>query len=146
MGKWNCAPAASDDEDEGGGHGHDEGLDSPTALPVVGIRGTIPRATSLTAKERQRMAKQAVARAVDLEPIDRLEDKVRMLVSVVTQLRQEQSRSADENARLTQEVDVLRARLSEAEATATELGTLRDEREEIKTRVTEMLQQLEAIQ
>jgi regulator of replication initiation timing len=92
------------------------------------------------------MAKQAVARAVDLEPIDRLEDKVRMLVSVVTQLRQEQSRSADENARLTQEVDVLRARLSEAEATATELGTLRDEREEIKTRVTEMLQQLEAIQ
>ena len=92
------------------------------------------------------MAKQAVARAVDLEPIDRLEDKVRMLVSIVTQLRQEQSRSADENARLTQEVDVLRARLSEAEANATELGTLRDEREEIKTRVTEMLQQLEAIQ
>ena len=91
------------------------------------------------------MAKQAVARAVDLEPIDRLEDKVKMLVGIVTQLRQEQARSADDNARLTQELDTLRARLAEAELTAAELSTLKDEREEIKTRVTEMLQQLEAI-
>jgi regulator of replication initiation timing len=91
------------------------------------------------------MAKQAVARAVDLEPIDRLEEKVKTLVGIVQQLRQEQSRAADENARLTQEIDVLRARVAEAELTAAELSTMRDEREEIKTRVTEMLQQLEAI-
>lgn len=91
------------------------------------------------------MAKQAVARAVDLEPIDRLEDKVKTLVGIVQQLRQEQSRAGDENARLTQEIDVLRARVAEAELTAAELSTMKDEREEIKTRVTEMLQQLEAI-
>jgi regulator of replication initiation timing len=91
------------------------------------------------------MAKQAVARAVDLEPIDRLEEKIKTLVGIVTQLREEQTRSADDNARLIQEVDVLRARLSEAELTSAELSTLRDEREEIKTRVTEMLQQLESI-
>lgn len=91
------------------------------------------------------MAKQAVARAVDLEPIDRLEEKVKTLVGIVQQLRQEQSRAADENARLTQEIDVLRARVAEAELTAAELSTMKDEREEIKSRVTEMLQQLEAI-
>jgi regulator of replication initiation timing len=91
------------------------------------------------------MAKQAVARAVDLEPIDRLEEKVKMLVGIVQQLRQDQTRAADENARLMQEIDVLRARAAEAELTAAELSDLKDEREEIKTRVTEMLQQLEAV-
>ena len=91
------------------------------------------------------MAKQAVARAVDLEPIDRLEEKVKTLVGIVQQLRQEQTRAADENARLLQEIDVLRARAAEAELTAAELSDLKDEREEIKTRVTEMLQQLEAV-
>jgi hypothetical protein len=44
-----------------------------------------------------------------------------------------------------QEIDVLRARAAEAELTAAELSDLKDEREEIKTRVTEMLQQLEAV-
>ena len=91
------------------------------------------------------MAKQAVARTVDLEPIDRLEEKVKLLVGLVTQLRAEQARSMDENARLTQEVESLRARLGDAEITASELASLRDERDIIRTRVAEMLEQLEAI-
>jgi regulator of replication initiation timing len=92
------------------------------------------------------MVKQAaVARPVDIEPIDRLEEKVRRLVSLITELRAEQSRSADENARLTQEITLLRARLADAEATGTELSALRDEREMIRTRVAEMLDQLEGI-
>lgn len=92
------------------------------------------------------MVKQAaVARTVDIEPIDRLEEKVRRLVSLITELRAEQSRSADENARLTQEIALLRARLADAEATGTELSALRDEREMIRTRVAEMLDQLEGI-
>jgi regulator of replication initiation timing len=91
------------------------------------------------------MAKQAVARTVDLEPIDRLEEKVKLLVGLVTQLRAEQARSMDENARLTQEVESLRARLGDAEMTASELASLRDERDIIRTRVAEMLEQLEAI-
>ena len=33
------------------------------------------------------MVKQAVARTVDLDPIDRLEDKVRLLVDLVTEMR-----------------------------------------------------------
>jgi regulator of replication initiation timing len=92
------------------------------------------------------MAKQAVARTVDLEPIDRLEEKIKLLVSVVAQLRAEQAKAQDENARLTQELDSLRAQLADAElASSTELGALRDERELIRTRVAEMLEQLETI-
>ena len=91
------------------------------------------------------MAKQAVARTVDLEPIDRLEEKIKLLVSVVAQLRAEQARTQDENARLTQELDALRAQLADAELVSTELGALRDERELIRTRVAEMLEQLETI-
>ena len=91
------------------------------------------------------MAKQAVATRTDLDPIDRLEEKIRRLVSLIAELREEQSRSADENARLTQEIALLRARLADAEASGVELTALRDERDMIRTRVAEMLEQLEGI-
>ncbi len=91
------------------------------------------------------MVKQAVTRTVDLEPIDRLEEKIKLLVGMVATLRAEQSKAADENARLLQEIDVLRARLADAEGTSVELSALRDERDEIRSRVAEMLQQLEAL-
>jgi regulator of replication initiation timing len=89
------------------------------------------------------MAKQAVARMVDLEPIDRLEEKIQLLVGMVTSLRAEQSKAADENARLNQEISTLRARLAESEGAAGEITSLRDEREVIRTRVSDMLEQLE---
>ena len=92
------------------------------------------------------MTKQAaVARTTDLDPIDRLEEKVKRLVEMITELRAEQARAADENARLVQELDTLRARIADAERTSTELTALRDEREMIRSRVAEMLEQLEAI-
>jgi regulator of replication initiation timing len=89
------------------------------------------------------MAKQAAVRAVDLEPIDRLEEKIKLLVGMVTRLRAEQARAADENSRLMQEIAGLRARLDESEGAASEITVLRDEREAIRTRVTDMLDQLE---
>lgn len=91
------------------------------------------------------MAKQALARAVDLEPIDRLEEKIGRLVSMIAQLRAEQAQALDTNARLTAEIEQLRARLADAEQMNSEVTALRDEREVIRTRVTEMLQQLDAI-
>lgn len=91
------------------------------------------------------MAKQAVARTVDLEPIDRLEEKVTLLVSMVGRLRAEQARATEENARLAQEIETLRARLADADGTTTELNALRDERDVIRSRVGEMLQQLEQL-
>jgi regulator of replication initiation timing len=92
------------------------------------------------------MAKQAVATRTDLDPIDRLEEKVRLLVGIVTQLRADHARATEENSRLTRELDSLRMRLAESEATTgTELNALREERDLIRSRVAEMLEQLEAI-
>jgi regulator of replication initiation timing len=92
------------------------------------------------------MAKQATAVArTELDPIDRLEEKVKLLVGVVTQLRNEHARATEENARLAREVDNLRGRLADSEVSSTELSALRDERDLIRSRVEEMLDQLEAL-
>lgn len=89
------------------------------------------------------MVKQAVARSVELDPIDRLEDKVRLLVDLVTELRAEQSKAADENARLRNEVATLRAKVVDSEGAASELAALRDERDVVRSRVADMLRQLD---
>ena len=98
-------------------------------------------------KERTGMIKSAAARSTqtDLDPIDRLEEKVKRLVDLIAQMRADQAKAAEANARLSQDITALRARLAEAESTATEITALRDEREVIRTRVAEMLEQLEAI-
>jgi regulator of replication initiation timing len=80
-----------------------------------------------------------------VEPIDRLEEKVKTLVSVIGRLRGEQARAVEENARLTREVETLTARIAEAESATAELTDLRGERDQIRTRVSEMLQQLDAL-
>ena len=90
------------------------------------------------------MAKVAV-RGVDLEPIDRLEEKVKLLVGVIDRLRAEQARAADETARLTRELDTMKVRLTEAENVSGELTALREERDLIRARVGEMLTQIESL-
>ena len=90
------------------------------------------------------MAKVAV-RGVDLEPIDRLEEKVKLLVGMIDRLRADQARAADENARLTCDIDGLKARLNAAEGASGELATLREERDLIRSRVDEMLTQIESL-
>ena len=91
------------------------------------------------------MAKVAVARGVDLEPIDRLEEKVRMLVGVIDRLRADNVKASEDNARLSRELDALRGRLTEAEGSGVELSALREERDLIRSRVTEMLEQIDAL-
>jgi regulator of replication initiation timing len=90
------------------------------------------------------MAKTAT-RGVELEPIDRLEEKVKLLVSMVDRMKAEQTRAAEENARLSHELEAARAKLAASEQLATEVGTLREERDIIRTRVSEMLEQLEGL-
>lgn len=129
----------------------------------------------------------AAAHAVELEPIDRLEDKVKLLVGVVdrlraesaqeqqenarlraeytqakdentrlrgesardkeenTRLRTESARAAEENTRLRAELETVRNRLSAAEGAGAELTALREERDHIRGRVADMLQQIEAL-
>jgi regulator of replication initiation timing len=72
------------------------------------------------------VAKAVATRSLDLETIDRLEEKLKLLVGVVERLRTESVRLADENGRLTRELDSTRSRLSEAEGTSAELTALRD--------------------
>jgi len=84
-------------------------------------------------------------RGVELEPIDRLEEKVKRLVDLVDRLKAEQTRAAEENQRLNQEIDVLKARTAAGEALNVEVISLREEREVIRTRVSDMLQQLDAL-
>lgn len=91
------------------------------------------------------MAKQAVATRTDLDPLDRLEEKVKLLVSVISQLRREHAKAIDDNSRLLRELESMRARLSETEVNGNELTALRDERDLVRARVAEMLEQLESI-
>jgi regulator of replication initiation timing len=88
---------------------------------------------------------KTATRSVDLEPIDRLEEKMKLLVGMVDRMRSEQARAAEENQRLSRELDSLRARLASSDSLATEISTLKEERDVIRTRVTEMLEQLEAL-
>lgn len=90
------------------------------------------------------MAKTAT-RSVDLEPIDRLEEKVKLLVSLVERMKLESARASEENQRLSHEIDSLRARLASSESVVSELSTLKEERDVIRTRVVDMLEQLEAL-
>ena len=87
--------------------------------------------------------KTASPAAVD--PIDRLEEKIKMLVSVIGRLRGEQARMMEDNARLQREVETLKARAADADSAAAELTDLRGERDQIRNRVSEMLQQLDAL-
>ena len=90
------------------------------------------------------MAKTATP-SVDLEPIDRLEEKVKLLVSLVERMKLESARASEENQRLSHEIDGLRARLASSENVVSELSTLKEERDVIRTRVVDMLEQLEAL-
>jgi regulator of replication initiation timing len=90
------------------------------------------------------MAKTAT-RTVDLEPIDRLEEKMKRLVAMVERMKAEQTRAAEENQRLARELDTMRARMAASDSLAGELSSLKEERDVIRTRVTDMLEQLEAL-
>jgi regulator of replication initiation timing len=90
------------------------------------------------------MAK-TLTRDVELQPIDRLEEKLKLLVSMVERMKNEQTRAAEENQRLSRELEALRGRLASTETISSELSTLKEERDVIRTRVTEMLEQLDAL-
>ena len=91
------------------------------------------------------MAKAVATRTIDLEPIDRLEEKVKALVAMVDRLRSDNARAADENARLSRELDAARARVSDAESANADVSALREERDIIRTRVDDMLKQIESL-
>jgi regulator of replication initiation timing len=84
-------------------------------------------------------------RSSALEPLNRLEDKVKRLIGLVERLQQEKASEIGESERLNSELDALRTRLAESDNADSEVAVLRAERDQIRTRVTGMLEQLEAI-
>lgn len=85
------------------------------------------------------------ASSVSLEPIDRLADKIQSLIGLLERTRAELTRTAEDNVRLSGEVDALRTQLATAEGQGAQAQSLRTERDQIRARVTEMLEQLEGL-
>jgi hypothetical protein len=91
------------------------------------------------------LAKAVATRSIELESIDRLEEKVKLLVGLVERLRANEGRLSEENGRLVRELDTALARLTASEGANSEIAVLREERELIKSRVDDMLAQIEAL-
>jgi len=91
------------------------------------------------------LAKAVATPGIDIELIERLEEKVKLLVSVIERMRSDSARQSDEIARLSRELDATRSRLMEAEGAGAEITALREERDLIRSRVDEMLHQIEAL-
>ena len=68
-----------------------------------------------------------------------------LLVNTIGRIKGEQSRVAEENGRLKTEIEALKARITTAENAGAEVMSLREERDLIKSRVTDMLKQLDGL-
>jgi FtsZ-binding cell division protein ZapB len=84
-------------------------------------------------------------RPVDTEALDRLEEKVRLLVALIGRMRTEQARMDEEHQKISKELDAARTRLQEVEGATAEASSLREERDVIRTRVSSLLEQLEGL-
>lgn len=80
-----------------------------------------------------------------VEPFDRLEEKIKLLVSTIARLKGEHTRLTEENGRLQREVTALEARVTAAETTGSEVSALKEERDLIRTRVGEILAELDTL-
>ena len=80
-----------------------------------------------------------------IESIDRLEEKIKLLVNTIVRIKGEQTRVAEENGKLKGEIEGLKARVNSAESAGAEMTSLREERDLIKSRVTDMLKQLDGL-
>lgn len=83
--------------------------------------------------------------AAGVEPFDRLEEKIKLLVSTISRLKGEHARLADENGRLQRELTGLQERVAAAEHAGSEVAALRQERDVIRTRVGEILAELDTL-
>ena len=68
-----------------------------------------------------------------LESIDRLEEKIKLLVNTIVRIKGEQTRAAEENGRLKAEIETLKGRMHPRRAPGAEVTTLREERDLIKS-------------
>ena len=85
------------------------------------------------------------SKLADLEPLDRLEEKVKLLVAQVNKTRTEQEESKKENMRLQADLEKLKTLEAESSSNGNEIKTLLAERGTIRSRVTDILARLETL-
>lgn len=83
--------------------------------------------------------------AGDVEALDRLEQKVQLLVKEMGRLRAEQAAQAQENRRLAGELDAALTKLADADGARSEIDALRQERDQVRSRVAGILEHLEGL-
>jgi len=86
-----------------------------------------------------------MATTTDLQPIDRLEEKVRQLVSLIDSLRADRTKALDQAAKLERELDAATTRIAELEPGTAETAALRDEREKIRLRVVDLISHIDKL-
>ncbi len=86
-----------------------------------------------------------MATTTELQPIDRLEEKVKQLVGMIESLRADRTKALDTAARLERDLDAATTRITELEAHASETAALREEREKIRHRVVEIISHIDML-
>ena len=83
---------------------------------------------------------------LELKPIEQLAERVQSLIEVLGTTREELKMALDDNTRLSGEAEELRGKLQAAEEEReTRTRELESERDEIRDRITRMLEQIEEI-
>ena len=83
--------------------------------------------------------------SLDMDTLDRLAEKVSALVQMLEQTRNELADTTENNTRLSNELEALQARFAQSQQDGLEMQTLLDERDQIRARVTDILEQLESL-
>tara|TARA_B100000029_G_scaffold515667_1_gene623876 strand:+ start:434 stop:709 length:276 start_codon:yes stop_codon:yes gene_type:complete len=83
--------------------------------------------------------------SLDMATLDRLAEKVSALVQLLEQTRNELAETSENNVHLSNELEALQGQFSQSKDDGLEIQTLLDEREQIRVRVTEILEQLESL-
>ena len=83
------------------------------------------------------------AQSLDLATIERLAGKVTALVQLLERTRSELTETTEDNSRLTNELAALQERFQAARREDDDVQALLDEREQVRSRVAEMLEMLQ---
>ena len=86
-----------------------------------------------------------MATSTELQPIDRLEEKVKQLVGMIESLRTDRTKALDAAVRLERDLDAAITRITELEAHTAETAAFREEREKIRHRVVDMISHIDML-
>lgn len=80
-----------------------------------------------------------------VEPLDRLEEKIKLLVSTIVRLKDAHARLTEDHARLQRESAAMQEKVAQAEDAGSEVASLKEERDLIRSRVSEILAELDTL-